>query len=355
MSSAMRKENIYIFIDNSNLWIQGQRTYAKRAGMSVMSDPTWRFDAGRLKTILIENSGFRDEENTPNEEVYLYGSIPPPVDTVWDKIKSQKIEVQVFQRSSITNREKLVDSTIVAESVERACIAQAQGTSGTFVLVSGDADMLAAVRVIAGKGFDVHVWSWKNALSSVYSTERQSVAKVHELDKYLDVIGFSETKFNLKRSLIDPNSMVVLDPLLKASEINQFVKSLSIPVYRYEMTRPSSSTEDLVIIPVTKMEHKEATELLQTAQAALKKHGLRVMNYLEYSQQHLSRSAEVQVHLSSQFSEMPGFEVQGSEEEVRGKDTDTSFTLVDQNSMAERARLRMDGNSATNVTGGSTA
>lgn len=73
------REVVHIYIDNSNLWIQGQRTYAEKKRMSVSLDPTWRFDVGRLRDIIIEGLGVGDSpSSTFDVRTSLYGSIPLP-------------------------------------------------------------------------------------------------------------------------------------------------------------------------------------------------------------------------------------------------------------------------------------
>ena len=101
-----RQGTVHIYIDNSNLWIQGQKTYAEKKGLTVEWDPTWRFDVGRLKDILTRNSPLQDREMSFNVKVHLYGSTPPPVDTVWQAIKSHDVDVNTFARSTWTGREE---------------------------------------------------------------------------------------------------------------------------------------------------------------------------------------------------------------------------------------------------------
>lgn len=153
--------NIHIYIDNSNLWIQGQKTYAQKKGLKVSWDPTWRFDVGRLKDILTKNSELGADEKTYDIRVNLYGSTPPPVDTVWRAIESHNVKVSTFARSSWTGREKEVDAEIVADSVDEASEAYRDQIPSTFIMVSGDRDLLSAIRKIRDKyKFPVHVWSW---------------------------------------------------------------------------------------------------------------------------------------------------------------------------------------------------
>jgi hypothetical protein len=67
---------IYVFYDNSNIWIEGKKFHQK--SLSLVEDKTWRFSAaGFLK---LAKSFYNGEI----EWACCYGSRPPPIDDVWD-------------------------------------------------------------------------------------------------------------------------------------------------------------------------------------------------------------------------------------------------------------------------------
>ncbi|EGS22271.1 uncharacterized protein CTHT_0017900 [Thermochaetoides thermophila DSM 1495] len=150
----------HIFIDNSNLWIAGQRTYAERMGLQVSWDPTWRSDIEWLCTVILQNSNLTPEEQQYDVKVNLYGSIPPPVDTFWKKIDSYNVRVSVLARSTWTKKEKQVDAKLVAECVKTAAEAHFKEIPSVFIIVSGDRDVHAAIQTIAGDySHKVHLWA----------------------------------------------------------------------------------------------------------------------------------------------------------------------------------------------------
>ena len=66
----------FLFVDNSNLWIEGKRASAVRKGMSKsiqdattngISDPAWSVDFGKLIS-------FAGGEKSQLKAAYLYGS-----------------------------------------------------------------------------------------------------------------------------------------------------------------------------------------------------------------------------------------------------------------------------------------
>ncbi|MBE3048844.1 NYN domain-containing protein [Candidatus Bathyarchaeota archaeon] len=297
---------VRIYIDNSNLWIQGQKTFAEWQSHRDPLDPTWRFDVGRLKAVLLENSGLLPEEEELLVTVKLYGSTPPPVDSVWKAIESHNVEVNTFARSSWTGREKEVDAEIIADSVSDASDDYHDAVGSVFIIVSGDRDIARAVQKISHKyQLKVHVWSWKNALSSIYSQRQASQVAVHVLDNHLNDIGFHETAFRLDRNILDPHSIVVIDALPKADEIRDFRVNLRISTYQY--VSKGKGTQNLIIIPAFahRMTYNEKADLFREASGKLRALGLVVIPYQEYKQRH-GGEPDIILETSNRFEELPG-------------------------------------------------
>lgn len=303
---VLSKDIVRIYIDNSNLWIQGQKTYAEKKGLDVGWDPTWRFDIGRLKNILTRESGIPPDEMC--FDIHLYGSTPPPVDTVWKAIEFHKVAVHTSARSTWTGREKEVDNKLGLDSVEQATEDSFRMERSEYMIVSGDRDLRPAVEKIVKRGFRVHVWSWKNSLSNVYKEMAHDSVRVHLLDDYLEEIGFRETTFRVDRNTISQDSIVVLDPLPKADEIQDLVSKLRVPVYQYTCVtkRADASSQDLVIIPAfaRSMQHDELVYLFEKVKAKLEPVGLTVLTYLDYTQRFFENSPVDKLEISNQFEEL---------------------------------------------------
>ncbi|KAL2151223.1 hypothetical protein VTH82DRAFT_6321 [Thermothelomyces myriococcoides] len=308
--------SIYIYIDNANLWIQGQKTYAEKKRLRVSWDPTWRFDVGRLQDILLANSGLTPDEKTFEPDVKLYGSTPPPVDTVWMAIEKHKVTVKTFPKSFWNKREKQVDSELIADSTDQASDAYHKPKPAVFIIVSGDRDVRSAVVKITKRGFPVHLWSWANGLAQVFRPDggdkeiNWSLFRVHLLDDHLEEVGFHASKFRIDRADIHGHSIVVLDPLPRANRVEDFLQNLRVPVYRYEFEpkRPDASSPDLAIIPVhaRAMKLEELDKLFEESKEVLEKKGLRVLSYVDYKQQYLSKSVTGSfLALSNRFHELP--------------------------------------------------
>lgn len=293
--------------------MQGQKTYAEKKGFDVTYDPTWRFDVGRLKTILTGKSNLQGKAKNFEVKVHLYGSTPPPVDTVWEAMESHDVQVSTFARSTWSGREKQVDMAMGVQSGRQALKDKMRGIESEFIFVSGDRDLYSAVSAIVDDGTPVHVWSWNNCLAGEYRRKQHGLVQVYLLDDYLEQIGFHETIFRVERNTISPHSIVVLEPLSRADEISSFVSSLNVPVHRYECPtqREGALSKDLVFIPsfARSMTHSDLANLFNGSKAKLEVSGLRVMTYHEYGQRFFRDHPTCELAISNRFAELPDMDV----------------------------------------------
>ena len=72
-----------------------------------MEDPRLRLDIGKLTDVVANNRKVAWG--------ILYGSEPPPIDSVWQKIRERGWKVIITQRSTFTGKEKQVDHQMVAD------------------------------------------------------------------------------------------------------------------------------------------------------------------------------------------------------------------------------------------------
>ena len=87
---------VWVYADDSNLWIEGKKAYAKVHNLLTSEDSRARFDYGQLYEVGAEG---REVGGTT-----LYGSEPPEADTVWAKAKKQGWKVDIKQKSYHTGK-----------------------------------------------------------------------------------------------------------------------------------------------------------------------------------------------------------------------------------------------------------
>lgn len=153
---------LYVYVDNSNLWIEGMRISAVKKG--IASDPQdamkrnildqgWTYDFGKLYKAICPPDARIGRSS-------LFGSRPPANDSLWDLARVEGFEVTVFDRN-FANREKQVDVAIATQMVEDSFLYMKPGDAA--VLVSGDRDYIPTIDSLRSRGFPTHVIFWEHA------------------------------------------------------------------------------------------------------------------------------------------------------------------------------------------------
>ena len=185
-------EHVFIYVDDSNMWIEGKKLAAKQANLKCVEDPRLRLDIGKVTDVVASG---RDVGWG-----ILYGSEPPPIDSVWKKIRERGWQVVTSKRSSYTNKEKQVDHQMVAHIT--ALVTDRSVAKGKIVLVSGDADVIPAIREGLDRNWSFEIWMWASGISKGLRTlkdENQELLSIYELDCHLEDISFTNFKFNVKQ------------------------------------------------------------------------------------------------------------------------------------------------------------
>lgn len=150
-----------LYMDNSNIFIEGQRIYAARNSGSKLTstlDKTYRLDFGKLIEI---TCGFKADIG----KLMFYGSEPPPTDSVWKAAKQYGFKSKIFQRSR-HNKEKMVDTQLTVDLI-RDIYTELDPTVDCIIIVAGDADYVPAIEAAREKGFHVKVAFWQHASSAI--------------------------------------------------------------------------------------------------------------------------------------------------------------------------------------------
>lgn len=151
--SVKKSTKIYVFIDDSNIFIEGQRTAMHRYPQGIKARDRFRIDYGRFLEWIV---GSRTLAN-----VYLVGSRPPEVDTFWSILPAKGIVPTIFNRQA--GREKGVDHDLVAEMVETSILQQKE--DAIIALVAGDGDYRSTLDRLNKKGWPLEVFFWESGCS----------------------------------------------------------------------------------------------------------------------------------------------------------------------------------------------
>lgn len=175
---------LYVYVDNSNIWIEGQRVQAVRTGaapdirtaLSQRITAPWTYDFGRLYDLLCP----------PGEYIgrsILFGSRPPENDSIWQKVRDADFEVETFDRSTFTNKEKQVDIALSTRMMEDSFTYMKAANGDIAVLAADDGDFLPTIRSLQSRGIGVRVVSWSHAVSHQL---RDAADEFIKLDPYFD-------------------------------------------------------------------------------------------------------------------------------------------------------------------------
>lgn len=163
----------FVYVDNSNVFIEGKRLAARLRGDSRDLNFTFRLDFGELYDFIAEH--------TPEKirRALLLGSRPPQNDNVWDVAARAGFEVVVIDRNR-HNQEKKVDTGIVA-AMMRDAYTKVDKKNDTITLVAGDSDYVPAIQLLVDDGFYIETVFWSSASSELKSLS----SKFIELDSHL--------------------------------------------------------------------------------------------------------------------------------------------------------------------------
>lgn len=168
----------YTYVDNSNFFIEGQRTAAVEAGMAMdiydaidrrVFDYNWQADYGKLHTLVCG-----DKKQIGSAK--LWGS-PPPSDSFWEMVRRKGFDVKTYERSH--GKEKKVDVAIAFEIAMDS--PKIDKGSSEIILVAGDKDFVPVLERLTADGYNVCVAFWDHAANEM----KQKATSFFSLNKYL--------------------------------------------------------------------------------------------------------------------------------------------------------------------------
>lgn len=174
-----------ILVDNSNLFIGGQKYSAHRNGEMQNGDEqapvdyTWRLSYDNLFAFLADG---RDVE-----KAVMVGSESAEHPGPWNAARKNGFEVIVHERVP-GHGEKCADTELVVRGTE---IIATSAEPMTLVIGSGDRDFVPLVDVAHRHEWDVELCAFRNSYDDGGDLAR-TVDKVRPLDEAFDTIGFNE-------------------------------------------------------------------------------------------------------------------------------------------------------------------
>lgn len=174
----------YTYIDNSNVFIEGQRVSAINEGMAVdlydsferrVFNFSYKLDYGKLYEYLCGD----DKRKVGCAK--LWGS-PPPSDSFWKMVERQGFEVVTYDRNA-AGKEKKVDVAI-AHSITKDAYTKIDKAKSEIVLVAGDKDYVPVIEDLKAEGYKITVVFWDHAAKEL----RESASEFISLNQWLDYL-----------------------------------------------------------------------------------------------------------------------------------------------------------------------
>src|SRR6266581_5600012 len=151
----------FLYVDNSNVFIEGKRVSAVKQGIALsiedaiqyrVLDSNYRMDFGRLHDLIAGN------DPSQIKRAVLFGSRPPKNDSLWEMARKNGFETVIEDRN-VRNKEKRIDTGIVTMMMQDA-YTRADRKKDTLTLVAGDGDYVPTFKALIGDGFRVEVAFW---------------------------------------------------------------------------------------------------------------------------------------------------------------------------------------------------
>jgi uncharacterized LabA/DUF88 family protein len=172
-----------ILVDNSNLFIEGQKFSARKRGLArsdrlgrQVADHLWRVDFGKLIASLANGRLVHS--------ALLVGSRPPKSDSVWRAAESHGFQVIVHDRN-MAGKEKAVDTELAVRGTK---IILRADEPMALIIVSGDTDFVPLAQTAREEKWRVEMAAFTNAYNPKKGLAMQC-DHIYRLDDLFDSIS----------------------------------------------------------------------------------------------------------------------------------------------------------------------
>ncbi|MDE2800451.1 MAG: NYN domain-containing protein [Gemmatimonadota bacterium] len=180
-------KKVFIYLDNSNIFISAQETAAEREGESARARVRIHF----RNLLALAHAG------RPIERAIAVGSIPPELRQVWNRLENEDVEVQLLERGALHGSEQGVDQ--VLQTIMLRDTVDYNGVPGIAVLLTGDGSGFvdgvgfhADIERMHRRGWDIEVLSWRHSCNRRMREWAEEYGKFIALDDFYNSITFLE-------------------------------------------------------------------------------------------------------------------------------------------------------------------
>ena len=156
------EENLYIFIDDSNLYIEGRYVVGEYESMGSFDIKRRKFRFDQLRIDYGQILRTIQYDRALGGDPIVVGSIPPS-DSLWDLVRDEGFKVTTFPRNA-KGFEKMVDMQI-GHYMDYVLYNK---VPATLALVAGDADFKPILQTAVQLGWTVEIYFWNTGTMSLY-------------------------------------------------------------------------------------------------------------------------------------------------------------------------------------------
>ncbi len=180
-------KKVFIYLDNSNIFISAQEAAAEREGEAVRARVRIHF----RNLLALAHAG------RPIERAIAVGSIPPELRQVWNRLENEDVEVQLLERGALQGSEQGVDQ--VLQTIMLRDTVDYNGVPGIAVLLTGDGSGFvdgvgfhADIERMYRRCWDIEVLSWRHSCNRRMREWAEENGKFIALDDFYNSITFLE-------------------------------------------------------------------------------------------------------------------------------------------------------------------
>jgi len=187
-------KKVFIFWDNSNIFISAQTVAAHKEGPDASYKLRISFD--RLLRLA--------KADRPVEFAIAVGSVPPQLRHVWNKLAQSGVTVELFERGSVSSKEQAVDQALQVHMLRKTV--DYNGHAGTAVLLTGDGKGFldgvgfhADLERMHKKGWNIEVLAWEGTCNPRLKEWAERIGIFIALEDFYEEVTFLDDEHGVIR------------------------------------------------------------------------------------------------------------------------------------------------------------